>query len=128
MIGYYYLHTNGSMIYKNAFAVESDPNYFDSDFVKKYWRFNSESRRDAWTMVLEGLALGMDRTRARELVDKWGLTFDDCMEMLSRVQPTALMKDGILIFAKEFLNQDEETFWENTKICLRRKEEEANDR
>jgi hypothetical protein len=42
--GYYYLHTNGAVIYKssvvlfNTTAVE----YFDSPFVVRYWHIKTE--------------------------------------------------------------------------------------
>lgn len=36
---YYYLHTNGELIEKNAYVVESMgvQDYFNSPFVVKYW-------------------------------------------------------------------------------------------
>ena len=35
---YYYLHTNGDLIYKPAQVVNMDSSYFDSPYVKKVWQ------------------------------------------------------------------------------------------
>lgn len=41
---YFYLHTNGALIEKNAFVVESEgvQSYFNSPFVVKYWVATTE--------------------------------------------------------------------------------------
>ena len=54
MNGWYYLHTNGELIYKPA---ASDPD-FSSPFVRKHWAFDVSDRKDAWTVLLEALAFG----------------------------------------------------------------------
>jgi hypothetical protein len=43
---YIYLHTNGELIYKNAFCVDSMGawDYFDSDFVVKWWFVENEEQ------------------------------------------------------------------------------------
>jgi len=43
---YYYLHINGSLIPRNPFVVDSDPLYFESDFVRKFWRINNKEEYD----------------------------------------------------------------------------------
>jgi len=48
---YYYLHTNGELIYKPAMVVETDPEYFNSPFVRKV--FHITCRKDALRMLLE---------------------------------------------------------------------------
>ena len=48
--GYYYLHTNGSLIWKNSIVVESDPLYFVSTFVVKYWKIDNN---DEYNLMLE---------------------------------------------------------------------------
>jgi hypothetical protein len=54
--GAYYLHENGDLIWKNAIVFESDPQYFDSPFVKKVWYIPAEPPTDSpegnitWTM------------------------------------------------------------------------------
>jgi len=49
--GYYYLHTNGQIIWKPFIVVESDPEYFNSPYVVKYWKVKSEE--DYIKMVIE---------------------------------------------------------------------------
>ena len=77
MIAYYYLHTNGSLIYKPAIAVESDPDYFVSDFCKKVWRLNTENKRDAVAMLVEAKMLNANEKRIKELEEKWNVTDAD---------------------------------------------------
>ncbi len=40
--GLYYLHTNGSIIWKPSMVTRMDPEYFDSPFVVKVWEINSD--------------------------------------------------------------------------------------
>ncbi len=121
MIGYYYLHINGDLIYKPT-IVDSDPSYFDSDFVKKYWRFDSEDRNDAWTIILEALMLGADINRIKELSSKWGLTLEDFCKFAQRtLEPNEELKKGIVMFASAILGLAEDDFWKQT---LERKKNE----
>jgi len=74
---YYYLHINGSLIHKPISVTESDPAYFESDFVKRIWVVDTEKRETAWMLAIEALALGADRKQVAELEKKWGLTDED---------------------------------------------------
>jgi hypothetical protein len=85
-IHYYYLHTNGSLIHKNAVVVESDPQYFDSPFVKKVWKIDITDRKDAWLLVIEAGALGANKERIQELAKLWGLTDEDAHEFAKRMR------------------------------------------
>ena len=69
---YYYLHTNGDLIHKPASVVDSDPEYFDSPFVKKVWTIDTEDRGTLWIVLTEALALGANKERVKELQNKWG--------------------------------------------------------
>jgi len=93
MKGYYYLHTNGSMIFKPKIVLDSDPLYFDSPFVKKYWFFDSENRTYAWLICIEALSLGADKKRIFELKEKWGLTDEDAVEFATCMK-LKIFKDG----------------------------------
>ena len=42
--GYYYLHTNGQILWKPKIVVEMDLEYFDSPMVVKYWKIENESQ------------------------------------------------------------------------------------
>jgi len=74
LIHYYYLHANGDLIHKYAVAVDADLSYFDSPFIKKVWKLDTESRGTAWVICVEALALGANRERIFELKEKWNLT------------------------------------------------------
>lgn len=119
----YYLHTNGELIGKNPIVME-DPQYFDSDFVKKLWVIETDNRQDAWWTVLEAIALGANEKRIKELILKWGLTKEDSFELLKRItRPTELMKIGHMIFVKDYLNMNEEDYWSELKSHLKLKGE-----
>lgn len=74
---YYYLHSNGDIIGKNPVVVDSDPSYFDSDFVEKVWRIDTEFRGDSWNMILDCVECGANKSRISELMKKWGINEDD---------------------------------------------------
>ncbi len=115
--GFYYLHTEGNLIYKPAIVAE-DPDYFDSPFVKKVWRLDVNDRLCAWRIVLEALSMGCNVGRARELAGKWRLTFKNSIELLKRTprnEVTQAMTEGMRIFIKEILGMEVEHFWALTK-------------
>jgi hypothetical protein len=113
---YYYLHTNGDLIGKNPVAMDSDPEYFNSDFVKKVWLIDTTERLDVWTLVLEALAVGTSKSQVGELINKWDLTPKDLKMFLIQAKPTSTLKRGIDIYLEEYHNmtlQDE--FFDNFK-------------
>ena len=112
---YYYLHINGDLISKPPIVVDTDPQYFDSPFVKKVWKIDLTDRADAWQFILEALALGCNVERAKGLAMKWGLVYKDSLELLKRSKPTELMKKGLPIFIKAILNMKEEEYWAKIK-------------
>ena len=75
--GYYYLHTNGDLIWKR---FRPEP----SDFVRKVWTVDKSSRVTAWIIVIEALAMGAKRSRVEELAAKWGLTDEDARQFVGR--------------------------------------------
>ena len=110
---YYYLNTNGDLIYKNAVVVQYPHEYFEGPFVKKWWQFDPQDRADAWRVTLEALAFGMRVSRAKELVDKWGLTIKDFYEFMMRnTSPNQALTDGITVFAEKVLEIDIDDFWD----------------
>ena len=56
--GYYYLHTNGQIIWKAAMVVDCDPCYFDSPFVVKYWRVRNEMEFDKMKVEAKDISEG----------------------------------------------------------------------
>jgi hypothetical protein len=113
---YYYLHTNGDIIGKNPIVVDSDPLYFDSDFVKYVWLIDSENRDDAWDLVVTALAKGAQVGRVRELVSQWGLTKDDLGNYIffvtSTGTPTNEQRYGVDLFIEKILNMDPDKYYE----------------
>ena len=84
--GFYYLHTNGSLIWKR-FRPDT------GDFVKRIWAVDSSDRMSVWVIAVEALALGALRSRIMELRDKWGLSDEDAQEFANRAK-LKLFKDG----------------------------------
>ncbi len=113
--GYYYLHTNGDLIYKNAYVVDSDPEYFTSPFVRKFWCIRTDNRSDAWTVILEALALGCNVDRAKELINEWGLNKQDSFMMLNFLLPDELRKKGLNIFISEILCMKVSVYWQEVE-------------
>jgi hypothetical protein len=114
-IGFYYLHTNGDLIFKRFEPELASP------FVKAVWRVDTTDRGCAWRIVLEGLALGAREERIKELAHKWNLTVEDSIEMILRVKPSALMMEGFKKFIRLVLGMSKEEYWEQ----MRKKKEET---
>lgn len=90
MVGWYYLHENGDLIYKR-FEPEVEP----GGFVRKVWKFDSTNRFDAWRICIEALVLGARQDRIDELVLKWGLTDEDGKIFVDRSEGKLLLsRDG----------------------------------
>lgn len=86
MKGYYYLHTNGDLIWKPAIVVDSDPGYFDSPFVKKVWRIDTEDRQTSVEILSEAKKDDITRSeRIKEIEKKSNITEKD-YECLRRIK------------------------------------------
>jgi hypothetical protein len=68
--GYYYLHTNGALIYKRDFG-DTAADLRESDFVRAFWPIDPTDRATAWALLVEALAMGVDKARINELAAKW---------------------------------------------------------
>jgi hypothetical protein len=115
MHGYYYLHSVTKDLVFKRFEPGGDSG-FVPDFVQRVWPIDTTDRIDAWTVILEGLALGAKIERVKELVDKWSLTFDDSVQMLKRIAgPSKLMQDGIILYATKILGMGKEPYWDKVR-------------
>jgi hypothetical protein len=126
-IGFYYLHSNGNLIYKPSTVVDDDSHYFDSPFVKHVWRIDTKDRASAWRVVLEGPTMHCSIPRAKELAEKWGLTFEDSINLLKRTKQMVVMiqmREGLSIFIKEILGMEVDEYWKKVKEAF----DESKDR
>ena len=105
--GYYYLHKNGDLIYKqNSDYVTADLR--DSDFVIAFWAIDLKSRKNAWSFLVEALSLEANKKRVIELASKWKCTDEDGMKYAS-VIGVIVEKDGNFwcTHKKDFTNLQE---------------------
>jgi hypothetical protein len=68
IVGYYYQHKNGSLIYKSG--TEAIVDIRDSDLCLSAWPWDG-SRLAAWNLLVEAKSLGVNNERIDELIDKW---------------------------------------------------------
>lgn len=68
--GWYYLHTNGDLIYKRDLEGTA-ADIRESDFAVGLWPINETDRLTAWNILVEGLAAGANPARVAELADLW---------------------------------------------------------
>lgn len=66
--GYYYLHENKQLIYKNSSDAIIDIR--DSDLCHSAWGWDG-TRQTAWQILVEALSLGANKGRVSELAEKW---------------------------------------------------------
>lgn len=76
VIGFYYLHQNGELIYKRDLGGTA-ADLRDSYFCKMFWPVDVEDRSSAWRLLVEATALGANPTRISELAEKWGCDDED---------------------------------------------------
>lgn len=76
--GYYYLHQDGSVIYKRLLPglVEDFEN---SDLVRCYWPCDVSDRRGAWRILIEASAKGADKARIADLAKQWQCSDTDAL-------------------------------------------------
>lgn len=70
MEGWYYLHTNGDLIYKRELGGTA-ADIRESDFARALWPMDTSNREGAWRILVEGLAAGANPERIKELAEKW---------------------------------------------------------
>ena len=58
---YYYLHEDGTVIWKPAVIVQIDPNYFDGPFVKKVWTIRTQD--DMFAFMGDLMKMGLKPPR-----------------------------------------------------------------
>ena len=79
LLGAYYLHTNGEIIWKNACVFQSDPEYFDSPFVRKIWYIPNDdsAKHNVITMLREAHKMGANRKSVIEIASEICITRQD---------------------------------------------------
>jgi len=90
--GWYYLHTNGDLIYKRELG-DTVADLRESDFVRAIWPFDPENRESLWNLLVESFALGVAPQRVHDLAAKWGCDNDDAVIYADRINCTLEM-DG----------------------------------
>lgn len=92
IVGWYYLHTNGQLIYKpNSDYVVADIR--DSDLAKSLWPVDPSDRFGAWSLLIEALSAGANKDRVNELACKWGCNDNDAIIFAERAG-VKLQMDG----------------------------------
>ncbi|MDT8900927.1 hypothetical protein [Anaeroselena agilis] len=76
IIGWYYLHINGDLIYKRELG-DTAADIRESDMARMLWPIDPTNRATAWRILVEALALGANRQRINDLVEKWGCNNKD---------------------------------------------------
>lgn len=110
--GFYYLHENGSLIYKRALPGTAE-DLSDSTFVRAWWPCDPTERQSAWTIVLESLARGAAVDRVRELASRWSCDARDFTEFLRRTtNPSAELRKGGRMFLEQIVGVDSDVFYD----------------
>lgn len=75
--GYYYLHTNGELIWKPYLDGGQVADFRESSFVQHFWTINLKDREKAWSLLIEALSIGAHKERVVELATLWKCTNQD---------------------------------------------------
>lgn len=76
IIGWYYLHQNGDLIYKRELG-DTAADIRESDFARGLWPMDPNDRAGAWRICVEGLAAGARKERVMELAKLWQCDDED---------------------------------------------------
>lgn len=90
-IGCFYLHEDGSLIYKPG--TDNIADIRESTFARGLWIVDTEDRASGWCVLVEGLAAGADQKRVAELAEKWSCTDEDGQIYADRIG-VRLSRDG----------------------------------
>lgn len=82
--GWYYLHTNGSLIYKHELGGTA-ADIRESDFARAMWPCDPTDREGAWRILVEALSLGANAVCVKELSEKWGCDDADAANYADRL-------------------------------------------
>ena len=85
IIGWFYMHENGELIYKREIDGDTASDIRDSDFARGMWPVDPQDRATGWTLLIEGLAAGANHARVQELADRAGFNNEDAQEYAKRV-------------------------------------------
>ena len=92
MTGWYYLHTNGELIYRRDFDGTA-ADIRESPFARALWPVDPSDRAGAWRILVEAGAAGANLERVRELANKWGATDEDAQHYAEAID-VRLFIDG----------------------------------
>lgn len=84
IIGWYYLHVNGSLLYKRELGSTA-ADIRESDFARSLWPLDPDDREGAWRILVEAAALGADTARIKELAALWQCNDSDAGKYAERV-------------------------------------------
>lgn len=82
--GFYYLHENGSLIYKPRADAATLQDARESDLVRGTWLVRKHNRMNAWSLLVEALAAGADKGRVTTLATQWACDDKDALEYAKR--------------------------------------------
>ena len=108
--GFFCLYKDGRLLWQKSPPEQKDI------LLKHFWPVNIDFRGNAWMVALEALAMGAKLDRIKELALKWGLTFDDSIELLKRMDPKKITKEmrvGLTMFITLVLEIQINDYWAN---------------
>lgn len=104
--GWFYLHKNKDLIYKNNPNAIQDIR--ESDLCYAAWSFTGESRAEVWNLLVEASSLGARKERIKKLANDWNCSDEDAKNYANYLN-IEIGNDGDSKFArlKNFINLQE---------------------
>ena len=100
--GWYYLHTNGDLIYKRELGGTA-ADIRESDFARSMWPFDPTDREGAWRILVEASSLGAKPERIRELASLWQCDdadaqhFADLLNITLQMERKRMVRDALVV-------------------------------
>lgn len=108
IVGWYYLHENGDLIYKKDFEG-TVADIRESSFARSLWPMDPQDRAGAWNILVEASALKANPARIKELAEKWRCDDADAKHYAEHIGVDLFMENGSTWCAtrKDFINLQE---------------------
>lgn len=98
MIGFYYLHKNGRLVWNDEKTLDESP------FVIRCWPVDTDSDASLWIVLLEATYLNANWLALYDFVYQYNLDKFSFIKSMKFIEPTEERKIGAQIIQKEILN------------------------
>lgn len=94
---YFFLDKEGNLEYRDKADVDifGREAFFNSEDIIEYWKIDNTNRADYYQLLIRANMLGANKTRIKELINKWRIIDGDCQSYLRHIGLLSETLNGI---------------------------------